>query len=339
MNDHDDLPPPRLGVVPESLLAWKNGWSEMDETNQAFTVIDEEEFFTEQMGDSLKDTFVLTAESIDRALSQRGREVNAVNIFHFLLELAIDKIVDFTTQSLIASGKTATTKHELWTFFATIFLRSAFNLSTAVAWKQMESGSAGFVLMDMKRYNSILHNLRGYDMIGRSPENADAAWMQRSNLLRNMNGLERSFFERSVTHLLNKHNGVLVIDDELISSRASDVETKTISNRKAGKEGPVSDCVSCSVTNILYGARLRVKGESQSDNVEELTKTFLRKDTFSGGLERPWLVQMYVFRETLEFGGFRIRVAQVAFIRETLVIGGFRFGVGIWIVAIGIGTH
>jgi hypothetical protein len=219
VSDHDDPPPPRLDDLPESLSAWKNGWSEMDETNQAFSVIDEEEFFTEQMGDSLKDTFVLTAESIDRALTLRGREVNAVNIFQFLLEPAIDKIVDFTTQSLIASGKIATTKHELWTFFATTFLRSAFNLSTALAWKEMESGSAGFVLMDMKRHNSILHNLRGYDMIGRSPDNADAAWMGRSNLLRNINGLERLFFERSVTHLLNKNNGVLVIDDELISSR------------------------------------------------------------------------------------------------------------------------
>jgi hypothetical protein len=41
MNNHDD-PPPR--VFPESLLAWKNGWSEMDETKQAFSVVDEEEF-------------------------------------------------------------------------------------------------------------------------------------------------------------------------------------------------------------------------------------------------------------------------------------------------------
>jgi hypothetical protein len=36
-DDDDDLPPPpRLGALPESLLAWKNGWTEMDETTQAF---------------------------------------------------------------------------------------------------------------------------------------------------------------------------------------------------------------------------------------------------------------------------------------------------------------
>jgi hypothetical protein len=47
-----------------------------------------------------------------------------------------------------------------------------------------------------------------------------------------MNGLERSVFERSVAHLRNKHNGMLVKDDELISSRASDVKAKTISNQQ-----------------------------------------------------------------------------------------------------------
>jgi hypothetical protein len=63
MNDNDGPPPPALlGVLPESLAAWKNGWTEMDDT-AAFTIIDEEEFFDDQMGDSLKNTFDCTAES------------------------------------------------------------------------------------------------------------------------------------------------------------------------------------------------------------------------------------------------------------------------------------
>jgi hypothetical protein len=123
MNDNDGPPPPALlGVLPESLAAWKNGWTEMDDT-AAFTIIEETDFFDDQMGDSLKNTFDCTAESIDEALTLRGREVNAVNTFQFLLEPAIDKIVDFTTQSLVGSGKSVTTKHELWTFLATTFLR------------------------------------------------------------------------------------------------------------------------------------------------------------------------------------------------------------------------
>lgn len=53
------------------------------------------------------------------------------------------------------------------------------------------------------------------------------------------------------------------------------VELKTLSNRKAGKEGPVSDCRSDSLTStsVLCGMHIRVKGESQSDNVKELLRT------------------------------------------------------------------
>jgi hypothetical protein len=102
-----------------------------------------------------------------------------VNIFQFLLEPAIDKFVDFTTQWLVRLEKPSTTAHEMWTFFATLFPRSTFNLSIALAWEEMES--PGFVLMEIERYNSILHNLRGYDTINRSPANIDDAWMQHSN--------------------------------------------------------------------------------------------------------------------------------------------------------------
>ena len=88
-----------------------------------------------------------------------------------------------------------------------------------------------------------------------------------------MKDLEKEMFSRSIDTLLHKDNGVLVIDDELISSRANDVETKTVSQRKTGKEGPVVDCVSCYFTSVLFGLRLRVKGESQEQNIEKLIET------------------------------------------------------------------
>lgn len=73
--------------------------------------------------------------------------------------------------------------------------------------------------------------------------------------------------------LLNKRNGVVVVDDELVASRAKDVEVKTVSPRKSGKDGPVSDCLSDSSTGVLFGLRLRVKGESRQENVEALLQT------------------------------------------------------------------
>ena len=74
--------------------------------------------------------------------------------------------------------------------------------------------------------------------------------MKRGKMLRWLESLEREVFTKSVDTLLNRRNGSLVIDDELISSRAVDVEQKTVSERKSGKEGPVSDCIACSLTSV-----------------------------------------------------------------------------------------
>ena len=45
---------------------------------------------------------------------------------------------------------------------------------------------------------------------------------------------------------------LLVVDDELIGSRASDVENKSYQSRKAGREGPTADVVADSYSQIIY---------------------------------------------------------------------------------------
>ena len=75
-------------------------------------------------------------------------------------------------------------------------------------------------------------------------------------------------FAPSIKLTLNKKNGELVLDDELIGShRSSDVECKTLSYRKAGKEGPVVDAIADSHLGCILGMRLRVKGETELSNV------------------------------------------------------------------------
>ena len=60
--------------------------------------------------------------------------------------------------------------------------------------------------------------------------------MKHKILLRRLNNLEKSVFDKSISTLLNRKSGVLVVDDKLISSGASDVKTKAISSRKIGKK-------------------------------------------------------------------------------------------------------
>ena len=72
-------------------------------------------------------------------------------------------------------------------------------------------------------------------------------------LLCNMASLEKDLFVKNVDKFLSRRDENIVIDDELIGSRAQDVETKALSHPTAGKEGPTCDAIACSLTSVLLG--------------------------------------------------------------------------------------
>ena len=84
--------------------------------------------------------------------------------------------------------------------------------------------------MHKDRYNTILRCTSGFSVQGQSmvDDSENITWMRRGKLLCCLEELEILMFERLVETLLNRDNGVLVIDDELISSRLDDVETKSV---------------------------------------------------------------------------------------------------------------
>jgi hypothetical protein len=131
------------------------------------------------------------------------------------------------------------------------------------------------MLTSQSRYVDIIPRFRGYDVAGRSGEDSlEDTWMQDKNRLRNLEELEEKMFAPSIKLIMNKKNGELVLDDELIGSRSSDVECKTLSYRKAGKEGPVVDAIADSHLGCILGMRLRVKGETELSNVMNVINRF-----------------------------------------------------------------
>jgi hypothetical protein len=73
---------------------------------------------------------------------------------------------------------------------------------------------------------------------------------------------------------MNIKSGEVVLDDELIGSRAHDVNQArwTQSLRNADKDIIVADCFACAHTGCMFGRRLLVVGKSDQDNVSELYK-------------------------------------------------------------------
>ena len=117
-------------AFPESLQAWKNGWKEIgDNDKEALKIMLNDEFVDEACARSLQNTLVGMADSMDRALSRRGQDINSVTCFQFLIDPAMNLLVDFTCQHLVKSGKSPISLHEMWEFLGTMMMRSAFNIS------------------------------------------------------------------------------------------------------------------------------------------------------------------------------------------------------------------
>ena len=97
--------------------------------------------------------------------------------------------------------------------------------------------------------------------------------MEQNNILHQIHPIEQLFFERTISVMLNKKNSLLVLDDEFVSSHATDVELKTVSDHKSGKEGPVSNCISDSQIGTLFAMQLRTKGVSCEENCKKVAET------------------------------------------------------------------
>lgn len=64
---------------------------------------------------------------------------------------------------------------------------------------------------------------------------------------------------------------MLVVNDELIASKSVDIESeKCVNQRKQYKVGPVVDYISCSLTSVMHGIRLKLKDGQQENNVVTL---------------------------------------------------------------------
>ena len=166
----------KLPNTPPSLKAWEDGWCEISLTDQKFTLIEEDSFLDLHFRSSLRNTLVVLANSIDNQLRNGGLDVTDKEIFRYLLRPVIDKLCDFTSQSLVKSGKDPTSVNEIWEFIGTLMFRSGFNGSSELAWKGMAQSSDGFEVMNLNRFTEILLNLRGYDVIGRAPSGCDDTW-------------------------------------------------------------------------------------------------------------------------------------------------------------------
>ena len=250
----------------------------IEPNNHPFVVLTEQEYAEQFESKMCIDTFVNMASNLEEYLSRYGLPDEMGYSFMALLSSeAAELIAKQSTELLVKDGYGRMSKDEFYHLIATHLIRSRIKLPTKLAYDEFLEAleiKHGIKLMKPDRYTTCIHRLRGYPLQGRSGFDSSDCWFQRNNLLRRLEPIEKMMFEQSRQILMNTKGGELVLDDELLGSRAKDVETKTLSHRKAGKEGPVFDAVACSHTSAVLGVRLRVRGCSELDNITELLSVF-----------------------------------------------------------------
>jgi hypothetical protein len=172
-------------------------------------------------------------------------EGNEINLFHLLISSAFDSLLEYTNESLnekrlipLSSAFDSLLEYtneslnekrliplsygEFRKFIGTLLLSSVFNTSAEQSWNLMGCLTAN-KHMCRECFVQVLSNLRGYDVTRRIISSSNSRWIDQRNTLGHLHLLEKKIFERSIKFFFDSTYSCIVLDDEMIGSKANDV--------------------------------------------------------------------------------------------------------------------
>ncbi len=110
-------------------------------------------------------------------------------------------------------------------------------------------------------------NSRGCNVKRRVISTATSTWIDQQNMLDHMYSLEEKLYLCSIHFFLDSRHGCIVLDDELIASKAVDVKNKLITDHKIGREGLCCDVICNSFVQSILVVRIRTIVDSKLENL------------------------------------------------------------------------
>lgn len=237
-------------------------------------VLTEDELMDKHLSRQVADTYIHLADSMETACARSGVPNNTMSrYFKLLPNTVMEELVEYTSEDLARAGRQITSQTELRQLLSLGWVRSLYNFSSGVLWTNEFADASvkhKFVLPSENRFNELMPRLRMFSMSGRRGDDDDV-WNQSCTNFPRMREMERKLLQPTVDICMNKKGGRGALDDELVASRSiKDVEKKIVSQRKAGKDGPVMDCIADASIGILLVCicSLRAKGEAERVNVD-----------------------------------------------------------------------
>jgi hypothetical protein len=153
---------------------------------------------------------------------------------------------------------------ELQSFVAMFIFAEQMNLTHEIAFELLHARillthpKTAHLVLEIKRFKQIWNLLSTH-----SPDKDigdENSWPQTIDTIAKMRDFENSIYEKSRIVAITR-SMCAVIDDELVSSRSKELQSKSISNRKAGKEGGKNDAIADSFLRTF----LMVKHQERVD--------------------------------------------------------------------------
>ena len=220
-------------------------------------------------------------------LASNRLEATEIHVFTLLMGAALDHLMGLTGESLNNAGLAPLSANEFRRFIGTLFLSSSFNLCVEDMFSLMDRLTEG-QSMSLPRFREVLHNLKGVETMFR--DGSTGQWTDQRNKLGGLHPLEVIMFERAIFYLYDEVNSALAYDDEMIGTKAKDIEVRSLSDRKAKGEGCTIDVLCDAHFQFMLAARLRTVAANQIQNMVKLLERIPDPDANHKSHHGPILV-------------------------------------------------
>ena len=127
-------------------------------------------------------------------------------------------------------------------------------------------------LVDRIRF--IARNILAHPATGRG-DMGESTWIAQRDETQQLETFEKMAFSMTRKIFLTPVHTFATLDDDLYGTRAKDNQNKSLSSRKADREGHTADAIADALFRVTLVIRFRRRGERQTSNIRHIIITLI----------------------------------------------------------------
>lgn len=249
-----------------------NGWT-LEKPSHAELVV-EHEFANTIFSEQARLFCQSVVERLEVQKSVRELPTGRAGMIVLFVDPILRQCMEWTNQSITLHKSYGRTfdMSDMYKFLAIFLYSNCTGLSFEKTIQSMNM--IGHKCLSLRDVRFISSNILGYSPIGRGNVGT-RTWNSMRDETQQLSEFERTCFTLIRTVFLGSVQCFATLDDDLFGCRAVDNQVKSLSNRKADREGHMADVIADSMFRVVLGMRFRRRGESAELSVKKLMDMIL----------------------------------------------------------------